>query len=429
MLTERDLVSRTGPVLSDGTTLRELIDFDRREVSMRVLHDPDIHRLELKRIWARSWVGVAHEAEIPNPGDFVLRSIGEDPVIVTRDADGEIYILLNVCAHRGMEVCWADEGNARSFKCPYHGWVFESSGNLLGAPFEQEMYGDWDKSGYGLRRARVGVHRGQIFGNFDLEPVDFDEWIGDAAWYMDLPRKGEDPELEVHTPIRRFRVRANWKIAADNTSGDTYHSVSLHDSIQQLGILGVPIPVGGDETKIVTRYGHGLLGFSGLAGLAGDADDPAADPYKLNASIFTCVLFPATFGLGGANNVRFPGPAGPVLMVKIGGLVPCGPDEFELWSAGMIEKSAPEEFKQFTRRAYLTDIGGADDYEAWPAIQRRAGGALGAEQTMKYNAVAGPSRPDDWPGPGTVFHGPSRDDSQWCFWLRWFEMMTDERAM
>src|SRR5271156_273432 len=119
MLTQQDLAERVGPVLSDGTPLRELVDFDKREVSMRVLSDPEIYRLELKRIFARSWGLVAHESEIPAAGDFVLRSIGADPVIVTRDAAGKVNVLLNVCSHRGMEICWADEGNAPTFKCPY----------------------------------------------------------------------------------------------------------------------------------------------------------------------------------------------------------------------------------------------------------------------------------------------------------------------
>src|SRR5271155_5494812 len=110
-IAERDLANRVGPILSDGTSVRELIDLDKCEVSMRVLNDPEIHRMELKRIWARSWVALGHVSEIPEAGDFVLRRIGQDPVIVTRTRDGDISGLLNVCAHRGMEVCWADEGN------------------------------------------------------------------------------------------------------------------------------------------------------------------------------------------------------------------------------------------------------------------------------------------------------------------------------
>src|SRR5271155_1782112 len=128
--------------LYDGTLLSELIDYDRREVDLRVLSDPQVYRLELDRLFGRTWIMVGHETEIPNPGDFVLRYIGEDVVIVSRQQDGSIAILLNVCAHRGMQVCRAARGNASTFSCPYHAWVFGQDGHFVGAPFEREMYGD-----------------------------------------------------------------------------------------------------------------------------------------------------------------------------------------------------------------------------------------------------------------------------------------------
>jgi len=90
-------------------------------------------------------------------------TMGEDRVIVTRNAEGEIAVLLNVCSHRGFEVCRADHGNTHSFKCPYHGWAFDTSGNLLGAPLDKEMYGNLGQipvrpaegAGTSVRRYRV----------------------------------------------------------------------------------------------------------------------------------------------------------------------------------------------------------------------------------------------------------------------------------
>src|ERR1700739_4491515 len=87
---ENRLAARESPVLPDGVALRSLIDFDRHEVSMRVLNDPDIHRLELKAIFARAWVMVGHDSELPEAGDYVLRYIGQDQVIVTRGREGDI---------------------------------------------------------------------------------------------------------------------------------------------------------------------------------------------------------------------------------------------------------------------------------------------------------------------------------------------------
>src|SRR5882672_2630641 len=211
-MTDDALARRTGSVLADGTAVRDLVDLDRREVSMRVLSDAELYRLELQNIFARAWVGLAHVNEIPNAGDFVLRHIGEDRVIVTRTFGGEISVLLNVCAHRGFEVCWADEGNAGSFKCPYHGWAYDGSGNLLGAPLEKEMYGDWDKSRYGLRRARVEVRAGIVFATFDTSGLPLDEWLGDAGWYIDLA--GNEDWVPLGPPTR-FHVHGNWKTFMD----------------------------------------------------------------------------------------------------------------------------------------------------------------------------------------------------------------------
>src|SRR5271156_6238061 len=217
MSVEGRLAARVGPILSDGTPLRDLIDLDKHEVSMRVFHDPEIYRLELNRIFGRAWIFLAHESEIPEVGDFVTRTIGEDPVIVTRTSDGEIAILLNVCSHRGMPVCRVDAGNAATFKCPYHGWAYEGTGRLLGAPFEREMYGDWDKSQFGLLKARVATHLGMIFGSFGASTPSLDDYLGDWAWYFD--EFTGQAEFKVIGPPVEELMASNWKLSAEQTMG------------------------------------------------------------------------------------------------------------------------------------------------------------------------------------------------------------------
>ena len=101
---------------------------------------------------------------IPNPHDFFLSYIGQDPVIVTRDADGEIHVLLNICRHRGNRLTRADDGNAKSFMCTYHGWNFNNDGRLSDVPGEQEAYyGELNKSELGLIEAKVDTYAGIIF--------------------------------------------------------------------------------------------------------------------------------------------------------------------------------------------------------------------------------------------------------------------------
>ena len=73
-------------------------------IPARIFSDPEIYDLEMERLFAKTWVFLAHESEIPSPGDYVVRYITNDSFIVARDEKGKIQVLLNVCRHRGMEI-------------------------------------------------------------------------------------------------------------------------------------------------------------------------------------------------------------------------------------------------------------------------------------------------------------------------------------
>ena len=113
-------------------------DLKRGLVPLRVFNNREIHELELRRIFARSWVFIAHQTEIPNPGDFVTRPIGEDPFICVRDDEGAIHVLLNSCRHRGAQLCRVEMGNTRGFTCPFHGWSYKTNGELVGVPARRQ---------------------------------------------------------------------------------------------------------------------------------------------------------------------------------------------------------------------------------------------------------------------------------------------------
>src|SRR5579872_5482868 len=106
----------------------EAIRTEEGLVSARIFADSDIYRREIEQLFPRCWLFVAHESEIPKPGDFVTRQMGGDPVIVSRDSDGQVHVLLNVCRHRGRKVCTEDAGSSSHFRCGYHGWTYDSGG-------------------------------------------------------------------------------------------------------------------------------------------------------------------------------------------------------------------------------------------------------------------------------------------------------------
>jgi phenylpropionate dioxygenase-like ring-hydroxylating dioxygenase large terminal subunit len=129
---------------------KTLVQDDRIHASLYT--DPRIFDDEMERIFRRGWVFVGHDSEIPSPGDFVTRRVGTEPVIMVRSTDGGVAVLVNRCMHRGTMVCPADRGSARTFTCPYHGWTYDISGELLGVPYPGG-YASFDKSAHGLTRA------------------------------------------------------------------------------------------------------------------------------------------------------------------------------------------------------------------------------------------------------------------------------------
>ena len=87
------MLTQTSPVLSDSTKVADLISPETREVQMRALSDPEIYELEMERIFGKVWLLLGHESEIPLSGDFVVRDMGSDSVIVSRDAEGAVHMV------------------------------------------------------------------------------------------------------------------------------------------------------------------------------------------------------------------------------------------------------------------------------------------------------------------------------------------------
>jgi fatty-acyl-CoA synthase len=216
--------------------------------------DPRIFADELRQIWYRTWVFVGHESEIRQPGDYVRTSLGLQDVIMTRGSDGEVHLLLNRCAHRGNLVCEADRGNSKSFRCPYHGWTYRNTGELIGFPFNQGYGGKATiESELSLARVpRVDSHRGFVFASMAADGPSLAEHLGEAAGELDrLARLSPDGEVELTAGWLRHRTRANWKLLAENET-DGYHPQFVHGSI--FGVTSSPIgALYSDKSIAVTR--------------------------------------------------------------------------------------------------------------------------------------------------------------------------------
>src|SRR5690349_9782828 len=97
-----------------------LVREDRVHTSL--YRDPAIFEEEMDRIFKSTWVWVAHESDLPGKNTFKTSWVGREPVVVTRDRDEKLHVLLNRCRHRAASICERGKGKASVFVCPYHGW-------------------------------------------------------------------------------------------------------------------------------------------------------------------------------------------------------------------------------------------------------------------------------------------------------------------
>jgi phenylpropionate dioxygenase-like ring-hydroxylating dioxygenase large terminal subunit len=234
----------------------ELIRPDRVHGSLYT--DPAVFEAELEHIWYRTWVYVGHVSEVPRPNDFVVKSIGPQPVIMTRDREGTVRLLLNRCSHRANQVCAVERGNSRTFRCPYHGWTFSNDGSLLGYPFNSGYQGLEARGGLGLAHVpRVETIHGFVFGSFADEGESLREHLGAAVEAFDrLARLSPEGEVELTAGWLKHRVRANWKMLLENET-DGYHPQFVHSSIFAVAQSGIGDLYGESSTAVSRDLGRG----------------------------------------------------------------------------------------------------------------------------------------------------------------------------
>jgi phenylpropionate dioxygenase-like ring-hydroxylating dioxygenase large terminal subunit len=458
------------PVLSDGTRIDDLINLATREVQMRTLSDPELYELEMERIFGRIWVFLGHESEVPNSGDFIVRDMGSDSVLITRDKRGAVHVMLNMCTHRGMRVSTLDAGNTQIHTCIYHGWAFKPNGDFLGAPVEKEqMHGKLlPKSELGLKHARVTLYGGLIFATWNIDGPSFEEFLGDAKWYYDMLFQRTDKGLEVLGPPQRFTVRANWKAAGEQSAADGYHTLTLHRWLGEVGNYKKSDGEGGGGDLSPEMYGAEVSSPHGHALRCIDLARKirrltGQDPSRLSVDEKLMALPPAGMTpeqvpqlrahlsdgqlqamtwmppqVGGIfPNVLFgfvyiPQADGTVVgSITLHAYVPKGPDKLEFVNWILAEKDAPPELREKMRRQTTQLFGTSgmveqDDSDTWPHMTLAAKGAQGRKMTLKYQAVYETGKPVGWPGPGQINEGFTKDDTQWHWWLYWRQLMLGE---
>lgn len=207
---------------ADSRTIDKLIADYRPGFSLeqRFYIDPSIYELELERVICRNWFMAGHVSEFRENGDFKVIDAGRESAIVVRGDDGEIRAFANVCRHRGSLVCLEETGNTRRFACPYHGWTYDTLGDLVAA---RDLPEDVDKADYSLKPVSCEIVHGLILIAFTDDPPSLERCREELA----APMAMFDFENLKVAAVRDYAIDANWKLAIENYQ-ECYHCATAH---------------------------------------------------------------------------------------------------------------------------------------------------------------------------------------------------------
>ncbi len=234
-----------------------------------VYFDGSIYRTEQEKIFHGStWNYVGLEAELPHPGDFKTTFVGDTPVIVVRDLDSSINVLVNQCAHRGNTVCREPYGNKSRLTCIYHQWSYDLKGNLKAVPFSfgilegsRRVGGlpdDFNPADHPMRKLSVETRNGVVFASFDPNMVSFRDYLGPKMlYYFDRVFDGRPLRFLGRT---RQKMACNWKLVFENIKD--YHATLLHVFLVSFGLYRadqkskVEMDATGRHAVLVSRRGE-----------------------------------------------------------------------------------------------------------------------------------------------------------------------------
>lgn len=415
-----------------------LVDVKSGMLDRRIFVDDDVHQQELEQVFGRCWLFIGHESQISKPNDFISAYMGEDPILVARDAKNKIHAFLNMCRHRGNRICRADYGNAPSFMCTYHGWTFATDGKLVGVPGYKEAYfEELDRSQWGLvEAAQIDTYKGLVFATWDKNAPSLKEYMGDMAWWLDLLVDRRDGGTEVIGGADRWTLNCNWKLGADNFAGDGYHFPITHGSSINVGA----VRQNQGDTASQANTGRHPVNVGNGHNVLGGYDGPGTNPSirSRSSSVITdyyAQTLPelearlgAVRGKQAGINVAnmFPNFTWhPAPLVRC--WQPRGPGKTEIWSYCIVDKKAPPEVKAAMRRNHTLTFSASgiveqDDMNNFIQVTSTSRSPRGKNVPINQMMGIGHETKHEFL-PGTISPANVSETNQRAFYARWQEMM------
>ncbi|HEY6306142.1 MAG TPA: aromatic ring-hydroxylating dioxygenase subunit alpha [Candidatus Angelobacter sp.] len=194
----------------------------------RYYTNPDWFQREMEAIHFDMWLCAGRTGQIPNAGDYFVRTFANASVIIVRDDKGGIRAFHNVCRHRGTLLCQEHEGKfAGRIQCQYHAWTYKLDGTLANAPHMEKVQG-FREADYPLNSVATAVWDGHIFINLSARPIPFSEHLAGLDQKFQ-PWRMEDLQM---VERRVYHLKANWKLIVQNYS-ECLHCPIVHPQLQK----------------------------------------------------------------------------------------------------------------------------------------------------------------------------------------------------
>jgi phenylpropionate dioxygenase-like ring-hydroxylating dioxygenase large terminal subunit len=212
-----------------------------------VYNHPEMTRLEYERLIKPSWQIICHVNQLPRAGDFMTLDLGRDNIVAVRTSQGEIRAFHNVCRHRGARLLEGAGNCPGAITCPYHGWSYRLSGELLGIT-ARDTFPPLERSQLGLKEVRTQVYFGFVFVSLAAAAMPLEEiWAGVAGEFA--PHRFE--EMQPLGPMYIEHWDCDWKIAMDN------YLESYHVPIGHPGLYRMFTPDYDDQLNLPTGVARG----------------------------------------------------------------------------------------------------------------------------------------------------------------------------